>query len=73
MTPRTAIRRLHRSFYTIVWSAGDPLDDPDGFLAAMDRYAAMGVQQLWLSARTDDPAAWVSKVTERFMPALREM
>ncbi len=50
---------------TIIWN-GDPLADPNAFLPAMERYAAIGVEKVYLSAMAADPAAWVTVLCERF-------
>lgn len=52
----------------------DPLGDTDGFLRTMAEYAKLGVQQVWLGNRgSDDPTAWVTELTERVLPRLREI
>ncbi|GAA3387470.1 LLM class F420-dependent oxidoreductase [Cryptosporangium minutisporangium] len=58
---------------TIITSL-DPLGDTDAFLRAMEAYAKVGVEQVWLSpSNTDDPSAWTSQVTERVLPRLRDI
>ena len=54
---------------TIIFSA-DPLADVDGFLAAMEGYASLGIGQVWVSPGGPDPAGWVADVTERVVPRL---
>jgi F420-dependent oxidoreductase-like protein len=49
---------------TIIWSTADPLDDVEGFLAEMGKYADLGIDQVWLSARTGTPGDWVRRVTD---------
>ena len=34
----------------------DPLEDTDAFLATAELYAQLGIELLWVSARSDDPA-----------------
>ncbi len=51
----------------------DPIDDVDGFLADMARYAALGVDEVKLGAKTDDPAGWTEKVTELVVPRLTDL
>jgi F420-dependent oxidoreductase-like protein len=48
-------------------------DDPfaDGFLADMEGYAALGVEQVWVGPTGPDPAGWVSRVCEEVLPRLR--
>ena len=33
----------------------DPLADTDAFLRQAEAYAALGIEQLWVSTQTDDP------------------
>ena len=52
----------------------NPLGDTDGFLRAMEEYAGVGVEQVWLSPQhPEDPAAWTTEVTERVLPRLRDI
>ncbi len=51
----------------------DPLDAPDAFLRKMESYAALGVEQVWVSSAGPDPASWVSRLGERIVPGLREL
>jgi hypothetical protein len=51
----------------------DPLADPDAFLASMEQYAGLGITKVWLSPMVADPAAWVTEVSERFVPRLAEL
>ncbi|SHN42549.1 LLM class F420-dependent oxidoreductase [Cryptosporangium aurantiacum] len=58
---------------TIITSL-DPIRDTDGFLRAMEEYAKVGVEQVWLSPKgTDDPSTWTLEVTERVLPRLRDI
>jgi F420-dependent oxidoreductase-like protein len=57
---------------TIIGGA-DPLADPDGFLAAMETYAALGIQHVQVSPRGPDPVAWAGRLGERIIPALAEL
>ncbi|MEU5697125.1 LLM class F420-dependent oxidoreductase [Actinosynnema sp. NPDC020468] len=57
---------------TILWN-GDAVGEPDVFLAEMEAYAGLGVGQVWLSARTDDPAGWVSRLVEGLRGRLAEV
>ena len=54
---------------TIIFGAA-PLTDADEFLATMERYASLGIGQVWVSPAGPDPAGWVSELTERVMPRL---
>jgi N12 class adenine-specific DNA methylase len=51
----------------------DPLADPDGFLAGMERYAKLGIDAVWLSAPAADPAGWVERVADRVGPRLADL
>ena len=44
---------------TIIFGS-DPLADVEGFLTAMERYASLGIGQVWVSPPGPDPAGWVS-------------
>ena len=57
---------------TIIWGS-DALEDVDGFLAAMDSYATLGIDKVWVSPVGPDPAAWVSRLSERAVPALADL
>ncbi|WP_326551755.1 LLM class F420-dependent oxidoreductase [Micromonospora sp. NBC_01813] len=57
---------------TVVTSM-DPLADVDGFLAAMRRLAALGVNKVWVNPNGPDPAGWVSQVGEQVLPRMREL
>jgi F420-dependent oxidoreductase-like protein len=50
-------------------------DDPfaEGFLADMEGYAALGVEQVWVGPTGPDPAGWVGRVCEEVLPRLREI
>jgi alkanesulfonate monooxygenase SsuD/methylene tetrahydromethanopterin reductase-like flavin-dependent oxidoreductase (luciferase family) len=54
-----------------VLAGGDPFDA--GFLAAMESYAKLGVEQVWVSAPGSDPVGWVSRLTEQVRPRLDEL
>jgi len=55
---------------TMIWSAFDPADDVNGFVAAMGEYAALGIEQVWVSAIDPDPAAWVARLAGPAVPRL---
>ncbi len=57
---------------TVILSA-NPLDDVDGFVAAMDGLAQAGIDQVWLSAKAPDPATWVAQVCEAVVPRLAQL
>ncbi|HTW14114.1 MAG TPA: LLM class F420-dependent oxidoreductase [Nocardioides sp.] len=51
----------------------DPLADVDGFLADMERYAALGISLVALVPAGDDPVAWTTGVCEKVLPRLAEV
>ena len=52
---------------------GDPLNDPDGFLAAMERYARLGITRVGFGPVGPDPAGEVARVCETVLPRLKEI
>lgn len=57
---------------TIVTGA-DPLADVDGFLAEMERYGAIGIEQVSLNVVPGDPVGWTERVIELVLPRLRDL
>ncbi|MEA2703809.1 MAG: hypothetical protein QOD63_1754, partial [Actinomycetota bacterium] len=55
-----------------ILAMADPFVDLDGFLATMDRYAALGVDEVALMP-TGDPVAFIERAGERLIPRLAEM
>jgi F420-dependent oxidoreductase-like protein len=51
----------------------DPLPRVDGFLSDMERYARLGIKQVFLSAPVPDPAGWTEQVTTQVVPQLSEL
>jgi F420-dependent oxidoreductase-like protein len=51
----------------------DPLTDVDGFLSAMEGYAAMGIQLVEVMPLVEDPAAWARQLGEQVVPRLAEL
>jgi alkanesulfonate monooxygenase SsuD/methylene tetrahydromethanopterin reductase-like flavin-dependent oxidoreductase (luciferase family) len=47
--------------------------DADAFVRAMEPYAALGIEQVWVSATSDDPAGWVDAFTHAVVPRLAEL
>jgi F420-dependent oxidoreductase-like protein len=47
--------------------------DADEFVRAMEPYAALGIEQVWVSATSDDPAAWVESFTQAVVSRLAEL
>jgi F420-dependent oxidoreductase-like protein len=54
-------------------AAGDALADVDGFLAKMERFAALGISQVWIAPPGPDPAGYVARLTETVLPRLSEI
>lgn len=48
----------------------DPLQDVDGFLATMERYAALGVELVEVMPLVEDPVAWAGRLGEEVVPRL---
>ena len=51
----------------------NPLDDIDGFLRRTEEYAALGVEQIWVSPSATDPVGSVSEMCEKVLPRLAAM
>lgn len=51
----------------------DPLADISAFLATMQVYARLGIQQVWVNPTGPDPAAWTARVGADVLPKLREL
>jgi hypothetical protein len=45
----------------------------DGFLAAMEHYASLGIGQVWVSPPGPDPAGWVSELTGQVVARLADL
>jgi F420-dependent oxidoreductase-like protein len=56
---------------TVVSSWGDPLED--GFLARMQEYAALGIEQVWVQPDAADPVGSVERYGEQLVPRLAEI
>ncbi|MDQ1552824.1 MAG: hypothetical protein QOD50_2246 [Actinomycetota bacterium] len=54
-------------------AAGDILADVDGFLSKMERYASLGISQVWIAPPAPDPAGYVTRLTEIVLPRLSEI
>lgn len=54
-------------------SGADPLVDVDGFVAAMQTYAKLGVTQVWVGSREPDLPGWLTRVGELVGPRLRDL
>ena len=58
---------------TIIWSAGDAVEDPDGFIREMAAYSALGIEMVCLAPVGPDPGAWTSELVEHVLPRLHEL
>jgi F420-dependent oxidoreductase-like protein len=68
--------RLGRDFDSIektMIGRGDPTEDPDGFLASMEPYAALGISMITMTPVGDDPVAWTTAICERVVPQLAQI
>ena len=52
---------------------GDPLNDPDGFLTAMEQYAKLGITRVGFGPMGPDPAGEVARVCETVLPRLKDI
>jgi F420-dependent oxidoreductase-like protein len=52
---------------TIIYG-GDPF--AADFLSEVEKYAALGISEIKMSTKTDDPAAWLSRVVDEVVPKL---
>jgi F420-dependent oxidoreductase-like protein len=57
---------------TMIVSA-DPTEDPDGFVASMEPFAALGISMITMMPAGDDPVAWTTTVCEQVVPRLAEL
>jgi F420-dependent oxidoreductase-like protein len=58
---------------TIIFG-GNPLDDVDGFLGAMDAIAKLGIDKVWVSNnKIEDPPAWADEVCAQTVTRLGEL
>ncbi len=51
----------------------DPLDDVGAFLRQMEAYAALGIDQVWVGPRADDPAGSVERLCTEVLPRLEQI
>ncbi len=58
---------------TILVLGINPVDDVDGFLAAMEPYARMGVELVEIPPQGKDPAGMVARLGEKVVPRLAEL
>jgi F420-dependent oxidoreductase-like protein len=65
------VGRDYESIRKTMIGMGDPVEDPDGFLKAMEQYAAAGISLVTLMPRGDDPVAWTTRVCEDVLPRMK--
>jgi F420-dependent oxidoreductase-like protein len=51
----------------------DAFTDPDGFVAAMEQYAALGISQVQVVPSTPDPVGYVERLAETVLPRLKQL
>ncbi|HWI22499.1 MAG TPA: LLM class F420-dependent oxidoreductase, partial [Baekduia sp.] len=68
-----AEERDYAEIHKTILAMGDPLDDVDGFLSSMEQYAALGVDQIWVGARTGALAAWTEAFMAKVQPRLADI
>ena len=51
----------------------DPVADPDGFLASMEQYAALGISLVEVMPLVEDPATWAARLGESVVPRLADL
>jgi F420-dependent oxidoreductase-like protein len=56
-----------------VQSRHDPVGDPDGFVAHMEKLADLGVDLVGLAARAPDPVGFVEQVGDKVVPRLADL
>jgi F420-dependent oxidoreductase-like protein len=56
-----------------ILGGGDPVGDPDGFLATMESYAELGVDLVEIVPMGPDPVALVRQLSETVVPRLAEI
>jgi hypothetical protein len=56
-----------------ILGGGDPVGDPDGFVANMAAYAKLGIDLVEYAPRVPDPAAAVTQIGTTVIPRLAEL
>jgi F420-dependent oxidoreductase-like protein len=51
----------------------DPIADPDGFVARMDEYAALGISLVTISHDGVDPVGWTTQLLETVHPRIQDL
>jgi F420-dependent oxidoreductase-like protein len=65
--------RDYDSIQKTILGGGDPIGDPDGFLATMEGYAGLGISHVQLVPMGPDPVGFVETLGERIIPRLAEI
>ena len=68
-----AVDRDPATIEKTVMVGGDPLADVDGFLTTMAAYAELGIEQVWVSPPSQDPAWWTAQFTKQAVPRLHDL
>jgi alkanesulfonate monooxygenase SsuD/methylene tetrahydromethanopterin reductase-like flavin-dependent oxidoreductase (luciferase family) len=58
---------------TMIASQTRPLDDVDAWLASMETYAGLGIEQVWVGADPTDPVGWTERMAEQVLPRLAQI
>jgi F420-dependent oxidoreductase-like protein len=56
-----------------ILGGGDPIGDPDGFVANMEAYAKLGIDLVEIGPRVPDPVAMVTEMAEKIVPPLAQL
>jgi hypothetical protein len=54
-----------------VITSQDPFDA--SFLSRMETYAGLGIDQVWIGPRPDDPVGWTERACAEVLPRLSEL
>ncbi|MCU1476882.1 MAG: family F420-dependent class oxidoreductase [Subtercola sp.] len=65
--------RDYDSIQKTILGGGDPIGDPDGFLATMEGYAGLGISHVQLVPMGPDPVGFVETLGEQIIPRLAEI
>lgn len=68
-----AVGRDPATIEKTILEGGDPINDPNGFLANMEQYARMGIDLVEVIPEGLDPVAYVSKLAETVIPRLAQI
>lgn len=68
-----AVGRDTATIEKTIMVGGDPLADVDGFLASMAAYAELGIEQVWVTPPSTDPAWWTAQLTKQAVRQLHDL